>query len=88
MNKIGKIDTTLLVHASAGDREAEKLLPGQVKALERVRGKRLECTSGRLWVTFENEGDDHILEANQGLDIREKGLVVISALNSGAYKVA
>lgn len=88
MNKINKFDTTLLVHAQPGSALAEELLPGQVEALDHGRGKHLVCTAGRLWVTIENEGNDHILEPNESLDIGENGRVVISALNTGAFMVA
>jgi len=88
MNKIAKYPTALLVHALAGSSLAEELLPGQVETLDHGKGKHLVCTAGRLWVTLEHEGNDHILEPNQSLDIDENGRVVISALNAGAFKVA
>jgi hypothetical protein len=88
MNKMNELNTTLLVHAHSGASLAEELLPGQVESLEHGKGKHLLCTSGRLWVTLEHEGNDHILEPNESLDIEENGLVVISALNSGAFMVA
>jgi hypothetical protein len=77
-----------LVHATSGACVAEELLPGQVETIEHGKGKHLYCTSGRLWVTLEHECGDHILEPNQCLDIDENGRVVISALDTGAFKVA
>jgi hypothetical protein len=88
MNKTIKLGAALLVHASAGANVAEELLPGQVETIEHGKGKHLYCTAGRLWVTLEHDGGDHILEPNQSLDIEENGRVVISALDSGAFKVA
>jgi hypothetical protein len=88
MNKMVRLSTALLVHASAGVSEAEELLPGQVEAIDHGKGRHLVCTAGRLWVTLEHEGSDHILEPNDSLDIGENGRVVISALNRGAFKVA
>ena len=88
MNKMVNYGTTLLVHASAGTANAEELLPGQVEAIDHGKGKHLLCTAGRLWVTIEDEGNDHILEPNESLDIDKNGRVVISALKTGAFKVA
>lgn len=88
MNKTMKLSMAFLVHASAGANVAESLLPGQVETIEHGKGKHLYCTSGRLWVTLEHDSGDHILEPNQCLDIDENGRVVISALDSGAFKVA
>jgi hypothetical protein len=88
MNKIVKLSMASLVHASAGACVAEKLLPGQVETIKHSKGKHLRCTSGRLWVTMEHDGGDHILESDQSLDIDENGRVVISALDSGTFNVA
>jgi hypothetical protein len=88
MNMTIKLLTALLVHASVGGKMAEELLPGQVETIRHGKGKHLYCTAGRLWVTLEHEGGDHILEPNQHLDIDENGRVVISALDTGAFKVA
>lgn len=88
MNKTMKLGTALLVHPSAGATMAEALLPGEVETIEHGKGRHLYCTAGRLWVTLEHDSGDHILEANQSLDIDENGRVVISALESGAFKVA
>jgi hypothetical protein len=88
MNKSLRLSAAFLVHASTGATIAEDLLPGQVETIEHGKGKHLYCTAGRLWVTLEHDSGDHILEANQSLDIDENGRVVISALDSGAFKVA
>jgi hypothetical protein len=88
MNKTMKLSMAFLAHASAVVDVAEELLPGQVETIEHGKGKHLYCTSGRLWVTLEHDSGDHILESNQCLDIDENGRVVISALDSGAFKVA
>jgi hypothetical protein len=88
MNKFMKLGNALLIHTVAGSLVAEKLQQGQVATIKHSKGKHLYCSSGRLWVTLENEPDDHILEANQCLDIDENGRVVISALASGTFRVA
>jgi len=88
MSRTMKLSTALLIHAPAGSPVVKELLPGQVATMRRGKGRHLYCTSGRLWVTLEKEAGDHILEANQSLTIDENGRVVISALGSGAFKVA
>jgi len=88
MNKSIKLSAALLVHQSLGSAVAKELLPGQVDTMRHGRGKHLYCTSGRLWVTLEHCSGDYILEAQQSLDIEENGRVVISALDSGSYRVA
>ena len=88
MNKSMQLATVLQIHGPMISDRAWRLLPGQVVSLDRTKGRKLACTEGRLWVTLENEASDFILEANQCLDIDENGLVVISALESGSFKVA
>jgi hypothetical protein len=88
MNKLMKLTTALLVHAGASSPQAKQLLPGQVLAMKGHKGIQLCCTAGRLWVTIEHETGDFILEANQCLSIEAKGRVVVSALDSGSFKVA
>jgi hypothetical protein len=88
MNMFMKLTQALLIHNPASFPVAEELRPGQVESIERGKGKHLYCTSGRLWVTLEHEAGDYILEANESLDIDENGRVVISALDSGTFKVA
>ena len=88
MNTSLRLSTLLQIHGPAASDMAWKLLPGQVVSMEGSKGRKLACTNGRLWVTIEHDAGDYILEADQSLEIDEKGLVVISALDSGAFKVA
>jgi hypothetical protein len=88
MNKSLKLSAALLVHQGLGSTVAKELKAGQVDMMRHGKGKHLYCTSGRLWVTLEHRSGDYILEAEQGLDIEENGRVVISALDSGSYRVA
>jgi hypothetical protein len=83
-----KLSAALLVHPSLGASESNELRRGQVASMIHSKGKHLYCTSGRLWVTLEHEAGDVILEQNDSLDIDENGRVVISALDSGTFKVA
>jgi len=88
MNTTLKLGASLLISEAATSPMVEELLPGQVATMRHGKGRHLYCTAGRLWVTLEHEANDHILEANQVLDIGENGRVVISALDGGAFKVA
>jgi hypothetical protein len=65
-----------------------KLLTGQTIATT-IKGKRrLDCGSGAIWVTQENDPRDYILEQGMGIDIARPGKVVISALSGGSYILA
>ncbi len=88
MNALMKLATMLQIQAPAAIDKPWRLLPGQVVSMDHTKGKKIACTAGRLWVTLEHGSDDFILEADQSLDIGENGRVVISALGSGAFKVA
>jgi hypothetical protein len=83
-----KLSTALLVHPSLGASASNELRHGQIASMIHSKGKHLYCTSGRLWVTLEHGPGDLILEPNESLDIDENGRVVISALDSGTFKVA
>ncbi len=83
-----KLSTVLQIHGAMDFDRAWRLMPGQAVSLDHSKGKKIACTDGRLWVTLEHGADDLILEANQSLEIDENGLVVISALDSGVFKVA
>jgi hypothetical protein len=88
MNRFMKLSTALLVHPAFGASVSNELRQGQIASMMHSKGKHLYCTSGRLWVTLEHDPEDVILEPNECLDIDENGRVVISALDSGTFKVA
>jgi hypothetical protein len=88
MDRNMKLAAALEIHGPMAADQAWRLLPGQVVAMEHTKGRKLACTAGTLWVTMEHGTGDYILEADQSLDIDENGRVVISALGSGAFKVA
>lgn len=88
MNKTLNLLPILQVQSLAAPDRAWKLLPGQVVSIEHGKGKRILCTAGHLWITLESCPSDYILEPEQSLDIAENGRIVISALDSGDFKVA
>jgi hypothetical protein len=88
MSKMMRLGAALQIHGSVLPDQVWRLLPGQAVSMEHSKGRRLACTAGRIWVTLEHNSGDIILEANQSLDIDENGRIVISALDSCAFKVA
>lgn len=62
------------------------LVRGGVKAYTGLAYGKVFCTAGSLWVTFENDHDDHVLLAGEHLAIPGNGKVVISG--SGCYRIS
>lgn len=58
---------------------------GQVLAGNRLDGLAIECTRGRVWVTFESEGFDHVLKPGERLGLGVGGRVVIEALEPSEF---
>jgi hypothetical protein len=88
MNKTLRLSALIQVQSLTASDRAWQLLPGQVVSIEHGKGKRIRCTAGHLWVTLEHCPSDYILEPEQSLEIGENGRIVISALDSGDFKVA
>lgn len=51
-----------------------------------VRGKRLTCTAGRIWITKNGDPTDYILSAGESLELGTRA--VVSGLAEGSYRVA
>jgi hypothetical protein len=49
----------------------------RVAAFDHLEGREIHCFAGNLWVTVENDPDDHILGPGQRLLIAAPGKVVI-----------
>lgn len=60
---------------------------GQVLASNRLDGLAIECTRGRVWVTFESEGFDHVLKPGERLSLGVGGRVVIEALEPSEFSM-
>ncbi len=43
-------------------------------------GLRLKVLSGTAWITQPGDPDDHLLQANETLDIDKSGLVLVQAM--------
>ena len=62
------------------------LVRGGVKTYTGRVHERIFCTAGDLWVTFENEPDDHVLQAGGHVAIPNNGKVVVSG--QGCYRIS
>jgi quercetin dioxygenase-like cupin family protein len=58
------------------------LEPGQVLTLDDAAGTRIRARSGTVWVTEENDREDHIVRAGDARTVARGGRTVIQALES------
>jgi hypothetical protein len=49
----------------------------RVAAFGHLEGREIRCLAGNLWITVENDPDDHVLAPGQSLLIAAPGKVVI-----------
>ena len=49
-------------------------------------GETIHCLEGRLWVTFEDDPEDHILSAGQRVEVPNGGKLLISG--PGCYRIS
>lgn len=54
----------------------------RVAAFLHLKGQRIFCHSGRLWVTLENDPEDHVLAPGQAFLVSGNGKVVIGGLGT------
>ena len=57
-----------------------QLEPGQVVTLNDALGVRIRATGGKVWVTYENNANDLIVEPGHTLVISRNGRTVVQAL--------
>ena len=53
---------------------------GEVLALDDAAGKRIRAAMGLVWVTEEDEHDDHIVAMGDSLTVTRDGRTVVQAL--------
>ena len=53
---------------------------GQVLTLDDVAGKRIRAAMGLVWVTEEDERDDHIVAMGDSLVVTRDGRTLVQAL--------
>ncbi len=75
---------TMTVRYSTGDKNGAKtrltLDRGQVASTKEACGLAIECVRGKLWITFEHGGVDHVLEPGERIPVRGSGRMVIEAM--------
>ena len=56
------------------------LRPGQVVTLDDAQGVRIRATGGSIWVTYEGNFNDLIIEPGRTLVIARNGRTVVQAM--------
>jgi hypothetical protein len=57
---------------------------GRIATFAHLDGQRVTCTSGRLWLTVENDPTDYVLRPRERMIIAGAGKVVIGGRGSYA----
>ena len=55
--------------------------------LKEAAGQVIRVHAGRLWITHEDEGVDHVLEPGDAFTVHADGLTLVSALRASALSV-
>lgn len=50
-----------------------------------LRGEKITCTAGRLWITQENDLKDYILTQGEVFWVTRSGTVVVEAIQDGQF---
>ena len=66
-------------------RSALTLARRDVQRLEGVPGRRIECLTGALWITQDNDLRDIVIEAGEGFSLDRHGAALVSALSDARY---
>jgi len=64
---------------------AQRLTRGALHKLRDGRGTLLQCLSGTLWLTQEDDLRDIVLEAGDAAPIVHDGLSIVSALSDASF---
>ncbi|MEW5721665.1 MAG: DUF2917 domain-containing protein, partial [Thermodesulfobacteriota bacterium] len=51
-------------------------------------GARIQCVKGTLWVTQENDPNDHVLESGDQFTVTLRGKVVVQAMKESFLRVS
>lgn len=87
MNHIAVIHNNLPMPESTHFTPRYGCLPqGSVKAFTELAGERIHCNSGHLWVTFEDDTQDHILASGESIEVPNPGRTLISG--PGCYRIS
>lgn len=55
--------------------------------LQRVRGLRITCTSGTVWITITGEPGDIFLAPRQSHQVSSNGLAIIESIGAGRIRL-
>jgi hypothetical protein len=58
----------------------------RVARIEHPRGRRISCIAGALWITFDGEPNDTVLEAGQSLVCEHDTPVLVSAFGMATWR--
>jgi hypothetical protein len=62
------------------------LAQGGLKAFARMKGEVVHCTSGHLWVTFEDDTEDHLIASGESLSVPNGGKMLVSG--PGCFRIS
>ena len=66
---------------------ANELPDGECLWIERPLARKVHCLEGTLWLTFDGEPQDHVLEAGQSLRCPHPSRLGIQALSAARVRV-
>ena len=58
---------------------------GETHRIDRGQGLRVQCLTGTLWLTQDNDRRDIVLEAGDGATIERDGLSIVTALSDARF---
>lgn len=58
---------------------------GKIRRVHSALGQRVECLSGSLWITQDDDLRDIILSAGEAFDFDHRGDALVSALDESRY---
>ena len=58
---------------------------GEARRIEAGKGLRVQCLTGTLWLTQDNDRRDFVLEAGDGAVIESDGPSVLTGLSDAQY---
>jgi len=58
---------------------------GEAHRIDAGKGLRVQCLTGTLWLTQDNDPRDIVLEAGDGATIERDGMSIVSALSDAQF---
>ncbi len=76
-----------LAHGGAAANWQVPLERRQLRRFERGGVQSLRCVSGTLWITFDGDLADHVLQAGETIEAEGRGAVIAYALEAAVLRV-